>query len=76
MGEEFLSNWVNWTLGDLFDFMQTEMPPKRKDRHNLTANTYADILAYILERNGFPEGTAELPPGFDPLSEIGMSSNP
>jgi mono/diheme cytochrome c family protein len=76
VGEEFLSNWTNWTLGDLFDFMQTEMPPKRKDRRNLTADTYADILAYILERNGFPEGAAELPPGFEPLSEIGMNSNP
>lgn len=76
VGEEFLSNWANWTLGDLFDFMQTEMPPKRQDRRHLTADTYADILAFILERNGFPAGAAELPPGFEPLSEIGMGSSP
>jgi mono/diheme cytochrome c family protein len=76
VGEEFLSNWANWTLGDLFDFMQTEMPPKRQDRRNLTADAYADILAFILERNGFPAGAAELPPGFEPLSEIGMGSSP
>ncbi|HEX6260613.1 MAG TPA: cytochrome c [Woeseiaceae bacterium] len=76
VGEEFLSNWANWTLGDLFDFMQTEMPPKRQDRRDLTADTYADILAFILERNGFPAGAAELPPGFEPLSEIGMGSSP
>jgi cytochrome c len=71
-GEEFLENWDKWSLGDLFDFMQTEMPPKEKDRTDLAPGNYADILAFILQRNGFPAGAAELPPAFDPLSEIEM----
>jgi hypothetical protein len=33
---------------------------------------YADILAYILEQNGFPAGQAELPPEMDPLVNIEM----
>lgn len=74
VGEEFISNWIDWTVGDLFDFMITEMPPKQKDRRNLTPDTYADILAFILERNGFPAGPAELPPAFEPLAEIEMRS--
>ncbi len=73
VGDEFLSNWATWTVGDLFEFMSLEMPPKRKDRRDLTADNYADILAYILQQNGFPAGQAELPPAFEPLVMIEMS---
>jgi len=73
VGEEFLSNWAQWTAGDLFEFMTLEMPPKRKDRRDLTAENYADILAFILEKNGFPAGAAELPPAVEPLVTIEMS---
>ena len=73
VGDEFLSNWAIWTVGDLFEFMSLEMPPKRKDRRDLTADNYADILAYILQKNGFPAGQAELPPAIEPLVTIEMS---
>ena len=72
VGDDFLSEWAPWTVGDLFEFMTTEMPPKRKDRRNLTADNYADILAYILDKNGFPAGQAELPPAFEALVTIEM----
>ena len=74
VGGEFLSNWAQWTAGDLFEFMTLEMPPKRKDRRDLTAENYADILAFILEKNGFPAGAADLPPAVEPLVTIEMSS--
>lgn len=73
VGDEFLSEWAQWSVGDLFEFMTLEMPPKRKDRAEVTPDMYADILAYILEQNGFPSGQAELPPDMDPLVEIDMS---
>ena len=73
VGDEFLSNWAQWTAGDLFEFMTLEMPPKPKDRRDLTAENYADILAFILEKNGFPAGQDELPPAFDSLATIEMS---
>ena len=73
VGDEFLGEWKQWTVGDLFEFMTTEMPPKRKDRLAVTADVYVDVLAYILEQNGFPAGPAELPPEFDPLVLIEMS---
>ena len=49
------------------------MPPKRKDRLKLSAENHADILAYILEQNGFPAGKVELLPTLEPLLEIEMS---
>ncbi len=73
VGEEFLSEWAEWTVGDLFEFLTTEMPPKRKDRRKLSAENHADILAYVLEQNGFPAGKAELLPALEPLLEIEMS---
>ena len=73
VGEEFLSEWAQWTVGDLFEFMTTEMPPKRSERAEVTADMHIDILAYILEQNGFPAGQAELPPDMDPLVTIEMS---
>ena len=73
VGDEFMAKWAKWTVGDLFEFFTTEMPPKRKDRRKLSDKTHADILAYILEQNGFPAGKAELPPMLEPLLEIEMN---
>ncbi len=73
VGDKFLSEWNRWTVGDLFEFLTTEMPPKRKDRLKLSAETHVDILAYILEKNGFPAGEAKLLPTLEPLLEIEMS---
>ncbi len=73
VSDKFLFEWTRWTVGDLFEFLTTEMPPKRKDRLELSAENHADILAYILEQNGFPAGKAELLPTLEPLLEIEMS---
>ena len=73
VGDEFLSEWAQWSVGDLYEFMTLEMPPKRSERAEVTTDMYADILAYILEQNGFPSGRAELPPDMDPLVNIDMS---
>jgi len=73
VGEKFLSEWSKWTVGDLFERSSTKMPPKAKDRPHLTHEAYADIVAYILEQNGFPAGASELPPSIDALLEIEMS---
>jgi S-disulfanyl-L-cysteine oxidoreductase SoxD len=73
VGGKFLAEWAGWTVGDLFEFSTAKMPPKRKDRLELSGQHYADILAYILERNGFPAGEAELLPTLEPLFEIEMS---
>ena len=73
IGEEFMSNWKPWTLGDLFEFLTTDMPPKPKERLEISTSNYADILAFMLDKNGFPAGNVELPPDFEPLSLIEMN---
>jgi cytochrome c553 len=73
VGDRFRAEWVGWTVGDLFEFSTEKMPPRRKQRLKLSGQNYADILAYILERNGFPAGKAELLPVLEPLLEIEMS---
>ena len=73
IGEEFMSNWRPWTLGDLFEFLTTDMPPKPKERLEVSAQNYADILAFMLDKNGFPAGNVELPTDFEPLSLIEMN---
>ncbi|MDH3441274.1 MAG: c-type cytochrome [Gammaproteobacteria bacterium] len=75
-GDEFLSNWTSWSVGDVFDFIETEMPPKEKDRVGIEPLDYADILAYILSQNGYAPGQEELPPDFDLLAEIEMAPPP
>ncbi len=42
------------------------MPPSRPA--SLPAQTYADIVAYILQVNGFKPGDAELPADVDKLN--------
>jgi mono/diheme cytochrome c family protein len=73
VGDKFLTEWTKWTVGDLFEFLTTEMPPKRKIRRKISVEKYADVLAYLLEKNGFPAGKAELLPALEPLLEIEMS---
>ena len=73
VGEEFLSEWSQWTVGDLYEFLTTEMPPKPTERREVSAENYADIVAFILDKNGYPAGQSELPADFDSLSNIEMS---
>ena len=48
----------------MFAFMSSTMPPNAPGRYS--ENTYADLLAYILKRNGFNAG-APLPADIDAL---------
>jgi mono/diheme cytochrome c family protein len=53
--------------GALFDFMSSTMPPDAPGR--FSASTYADLMAYILKRNGFAAG-APLPANSDALYDM------
>jgi mono/diheme cytochrome c family protein len=58
-GPEFNTDWNDLALDDLFERMRTTMPadgPGTLDRQK-----YADILAFILAKDGFPAGQTELP---------------
>jgi mono/diheme cytochrome c family protein len=55
--------------GALFEFMSTAMPPDSPGRYS--KETYADMMAYILKRNGFQAGP-ELPSDVDALYNLTM----
>lgn len=67
-GAEFLSNWSGLTVGDLFERTRTSMPQSKPG--SLSREINADILAYILSANQFPEGKTELAHATEVLKEI------
>jgi hypothetical protein len=57
-GTRFTDTWREDTLFSLFDHMATRMP--REPRTTLPTPMYVDILAFILQFNGYPAGEREL----------------
>jgi PQQ-dependent dehydrogenase (s-GDH family) len=57
-GEYFKGAWTGQTVKDFFDYAKT-MPPSSPG--SLPDDTYADIVAYVLEVNGFEPGATALP---------------
>lgn len=59
IGESFLFLWGDMEVSALSARVQKIMPPERPG--SLSAQAYTDIIAFILQTNGFPAGNAELP---------------
>ena len=57
-GSAFVDRWREDKLDVLFTFMRTNMPGNQPGR--LSENTYVDVLAFLLQGNGFPAGSKEL----------------
>jgi mono/diheme cytochrome c family protein len=57
-GGRFVDAWREDTLFSLFDHMATRMP--REPLTTLPTPVYLDILAFILQFNGYPAGQQEL----------------
>jgi cytochrome c553 len=68
VGDEFMTSWLDGSLEALFSFIRDSMP----DGNASTVNDArkADVLAYILQRNGFPTGATELPPDASKLEMV------
>src|SRR5262249_38541238 len=71
-GEDFEFNWYNQTVADRFERIRATMPPASKG--SLTGQVVADILAYILQFNGYPPGNGELKPDIEGLKHIVIQS--
>jgi cytochrome c5 len=59
-GQKFWDRYTQRTVGDLFGFMQKNMP--NGNGGSLSETTYADLTALILKSNGVPAGSTELVP--------------
>jgi mono/diheme cytochrome c family protein len=67
-GGEFLANWNTLTVGDLFDRTRSTMPQNKPG--SLSREASAEIMAYLLSANQFPEGKEALPQASEVLKEI------
>lgn len=61
-GDQFWKDWKERTVDELLTFVRTNMPfdDAGLKKGTLAQSTYADIVAHILNGNGFPAGGAEL----------------
>ena len=58
VGESFTFLWGDMEIGELSARIQKLMPPERPG--SLPAQTYIDIVAFMLQKNAFPAGSVEL----------------
>ncbi|HUE89481.1 MAG TPA: cytochrome c [Vicinamibacterales bacterium] len=72
-GPEFLSNWSGLTVGELFDRIRISMPPTNPN--DVSVKEKVEIVAYVLEEDGFPAGTIELPDTIDALKTIKIEAS-
>jgi len=69
-GPAFLAHWDKDTLGSLYTKIRDTMPAGEPG--TLTDEVKLQILAYVLQQNSFPAGSAELPGDVNALEEIGI----
>ena len=74
IGMGFMFLWEGRTLGAFFEKIQSEMPTDRPGQ--LPKQDYLDVIAYILQKNSFPEGSGELPSSAEALGSISIVSKP
>jgi mono/diheme cytochrome c family protein len=67
-GSDFMGNWNELSVGDLFERIRISMPPSGPSA--VTAAQKADIVAHIMNVNKFPAGTTELEPKTEVLKGI------
>ena len=67
-GSDFMGNWTDLSVGDLFERIRVSMPPSGPS--GVTPAQKADIVAHILDVNKFPAGTTELEPKTEVLKTI------
>ena len=66
--ESFTFLWADMSVGDLFERTRMLMPSDRPG--SLSAATYADIIAFVMSKNGFPAGSTELGTDVAALKQI------
>jgi len=69
-GPAFLAHWDKDTLGSLYTKIRDTMP--QGSPGTLTDDVKLQILAYVLQQNGFPAGTSDLPGDVGALEEVAI----
>ena len=71
-GQPHAAYWQGKSAGDLLSYMASAMPPTQPG--GLGAQAYADIMAYLYEKQGVAPGSTELPA--DPAKLSGAKPTP
>lgn len=72
--ESFAFLWADMSVGDLFERTRMLMPSDRPG--SLPSATYADIIAFVMSKNGFPAGSSELGSDVAALKQILITDRP
>jgi hypothetical protein len=67
-GSHFAQSWGSRTVGDIHQFISEMMPMDAPG--SLTAQEYADVVAFFISQNGYPAGQTELPTSNAALKQI------
>ena len=71
-GGNFMANWNDLTLGDLFERIRATMPLDKPG--TLSRQQNADLVAFVLKANLWPAGTTELSRDLGALKQIRIQS--
>jgi S-disulfanyl-L-cysteine oxidoreductase SoxD len=67
-GAWFREHWGKASAASLYAYMQSAMPPDNPG--GLSDTAYSDILAFILQRNGYEAGAQDIPTDLRRLEEM------
>ncbi len=67
-GADFAMNWNDMKLADLFDRVSQTMPLSAPG--SLSAQQYADVIGFIMQKSGAPAGTTEIPTKKEGLTTV------
>ena len=74
VGDRFISKWKDQTMKALYSLTKNTMP--KTNPNSLDDESYAALVAFMLNANGFPPGGTELVSGQDKLDHITMGVPP
>ena len=73
-GSAFAMRWSGDTLATVLGFISSIMPLDQAGK--LDAQTYADVLAYVLQFSGYPAGNNEIPADATALKSVAVERPP
>lgn len=74
VGNGFRNRWFDDTPHEFFDYISRTMPQQAPG--SLTPEEYADVMVFILDKNGYPGGETELPADAEVLATLTFPERP
>ena len=68
IGDDFRMEWNDQSLNDLFERTRVSMPADKPG--SLERQQVADVIAFLLQKNGFPTGSSDVPTAADALGAV------